>query len=597
MIDVARVASSQIHNQQSMQFVFLYLIPASLTYLSVPVLNLLSVALQGHFLIYDSFLLTVGTGEKAAEEAYLFVCYAAMVLLCSLRGSVMHRQWLPAWPFIGGMCDLAGLPFVASLMNIVTIAVGTQRLEIKYVFDLQTLIDTSSKLVDDLIPIARASDVRKKATIYAGSDTSLDSWDISKWRTESRNVADQQLVIIQDCSAIVDRALELQSSFQEQQLNEKFVACYSEKLELDDDAQLFHVKNKLASHASDWISTVAKIRDVKARAFAVQAFFKIAERSGIEVASIVIGGLIVFGAVHTTFFYQTAAGISISNYWALDDLFIQSILFAPYAIAALFGLELWFRFVRRSYESDERLSSASLYRTAGTLYRSVLTRPTRLVFYFFGFLLLLAATSGFVGGCSTFEGFKDWDESDSESATVTDETILEDVYLVGTTSRTAIFLKVNDWDKLDDEVPHTFGNVTACIVAGLYPGTHNRLCNWPSQDKVSAFSVAVMDRAQVICHAKVDTCEQPRPSQTQSSPDILQVLNGQQAKMQKIEQHLGRHLPSIQNGILATHRLVHDVETEVVDLQEHVDRHYWKTMKALKSSIHQDSQHSSENEE
>lgn len=95
-------------------FLLLFLIPASLTYLSGPLLG------------------AAALDEATADDAwairlvFLVPCYALMTLACYLRGRAVDRVWLVAFPIVGAVFDLAlpVVPFVPSVMNIVVLAAG-----------------------------------------------------------------------------------------------------------------------------------------------------------------------------------------------------------------------------------------------------------------------------------------------------------------------------------------------------------------------------------------------------------------------------------------------------------------------------------------
>ena len=67
----------------------------------------------------------------------------------------------------------------------------------------------------------------------------------------------------------------------------------------------------------------------------VPRIFRLSEYSRLEIASLVIAGLIVSGAVRMLFFYMTAAKQSVYAYWVWDDLIIQAINVVPLALVGL----------------------------------------------------------------------------------------------------------------------------------------------------------------------------------------------------------------------------------------------------------------------
>lgn len=95
-------------------FLLLFLIPASLTYLSGPLLG--------------AAALDEATADSAWGVRFMFLVpwYGLMTLACFLRGRAVGRVWLLAFPVVGAVFDLAlpVVPFVPSVMNIVVLAAG-----------------------------------------------------------------------------------------------------------------------------------------------------------------------------------------------------------------------------------------------------------------------------------------------------------------------------------------------------------------------------------------------------------------------------------------------------------------------------------------
>lgn len=145
------------------------------------------------------------------------------------------------------------------------------------------------------------------------------------------------------------------------------------------------------------------------------------------------------------------------------------------------------------------------------------------------FLLVVTSIVGQWSGKRTYDDFvfaATENRSELESATMTDGAILEQVYLVGTTSRTAVFLQ-----KPIENGPGGFDVAPGYIetwlkVIGLFPlptsirklfGRRGDM-QCPSERCVGEipcrqasnsgkYRVLVVDRAHVLCHTKGNICE------------------------------------------------------------------------------------------
>lgn len=199
------------------------------------------------------------------------------------------------------------------------------------------------------------------------------------------------------------------------------------------------------------------------------------------------------------------------------------------------------------------------------LFQAILKHPLGLILIFIAALLFSASGIGYSNGREAFSEFKlavDRHEKEMELATTTDGTILSNVYLVGTTSRAAIFLQeVKDaesknfsrppkyfqvWKRValllpklpptpinppeDEELNHTtqdsevqplykqvwkqFLEFFSNLKTTLINRTENEKQKHPTQDDKDSsdtneknYHVLVMDRAQIICHAEGKRCE------------------------------------------------------------------------------------------
>ena len=135
-----------------------------------------------------------------------------------------------------------------------------------------------------------------------------------------------------------------------------------------------------------------------------------------------------------------------------------------------------------------------------------------------------------------------------------DETILENVYLVGTTSRTATFLQVSDWGVRSSIKPSQAQECTPVAVEERENSdvTQEKMLGESARfNKLSIAThadtnacplgpkVLVMDRALIVCHAKGDLCKnQKRRSRVASRSAPERNGNG-----------LGTSLKSLENGV------------------------------------------------
>ena len=95
-------------------------------------------------------------------------------------------------------------------------------------------------------------------------------------------------------------------------------------------------------------------------------------------------------------------------------------------------------------------------------------------------------------------------------ATVMDNTVLNDVYLVGTTDRTAIFFQATNKDCYKKDIKRRgFIDSAMSVITAFMPypwsGPDKNCCNHDLN-----FEVLVMDRALVVCHAEKGKCETSR---------------------------------------------------------------------------------------
>ena len=94
-------------------FLILFLIPASMSYLSGPLLGIA---------VVDQ---TTADDAMVIRNVYLGICYAVIFAACLIRGRATSRIWLIVFPIVAAVFDmLLPLPFVPTVMFIVILVVG-----------------------------------------------------------------------------------------------------------------------------------------------------------------------------------------------------------------------------------------------------------------------------------------------------------------------------------------------------------------------------------------------------------------------------------------------------------------------------------------
>lgn len=264
------------------------------------------------------------------------------------------------------------------------------------------------------------------------------------------------------------------------------------------------------------------VRQKKVRLLALHAVFRFSERGSLQLGSLAVGSVIVLGMFYMWFYYQAAAGQFVHRYWTLDDLIIQGINAVWLIALVLSGFEFLFRWLLRGFELERK------YRTQ--ICAMSLNHPNWLVAVL---LLLLFGVTSVVGQWSGRRTYDDFvsaatrNGSELQSATMTDGTILKQVHLVGTTSRTAVFLQqpADDGTNGDFDVPPGYIETWREVI-GLFPlpavvrglsrkretgrcsarkSTDEQLCGLASNG--GKYRVLVVDRAHVLCHTRGTICE------------------------------------------------------------------------------------------
>lgn len=316
------------------------------------------------------------------------------------------------------------------------------------------------------------------------------NWRFSKQIMEVRLMADERLLLMTKCVNAARRATKFDPN---RQLSEELAG------------RLVHALGKAPSNFEEatqsfracrttWEKIVSEARQVRNPLFASQVFFRLSEQSRLQIASLVIGGLIASGALQMLFFYRAAAEQFVFAYWVWDDLVIQAINVVPIALLVLGVSEMLFRVLRWFCEKSSRPWLVLL----------VLHHPTGFALSFFLFLMFSASFWGYHQGVAVWDDFKR-NKGGKESATMLDQTHLTGVHLVGTTSRTAVFLQAKPESSICRPVPGYRKVLIDVVCAQPFPWCPDA----PSPE--ASYRVYVMDRDKIVCHAKMGQCEEIPP--------------------------------------------------------------------------------------
>lgn len=448
----------------------------------------------------------------------------------------------------------------------------------------------------DVLPTEDQTEAAKKRLRhYEAHLREGSSWNYSKRIMELRLTTDERLQRVSQCVGAARRARRFDSTVE---LPTDLAARF-ERILGHTPSDMKGAVMGLRRCREQWKRIADDARRVRNPIFATQAFFRLSERSGLEIASFVIGALIALGAVQMLFFYQAAADHFVFAYWVWDDLIIQAINVAPIAIVVLVAAELAFRFLRWIGEKMGWIAPVLL----------VLHHPMFFAFLLFVPLTLSASYWGYIRGEAVWSDFKTT-EGD-QSATMMDDTVLTNVHLVGTTSRAAVFLRApacradRDHGTDDNGAPDNDASRGVCekpgsLIQGKPPGYSQVACQVvcalpfapcaPEQTTNRTYRVYTMDRDKIVCHARGDQCngirkesaaqELTKPATEETTVPTDVVINvrddiatlfgnldarldgmreGIDKQSSEVAEHLDRHRQQIISGFQnATSNTIHD---------------------------------------
>ena len=490
------------------------------------------------------------------------------------------------------------------------------------------LFDCTKTTIEGLLPKKTAKGSLKEAEKLIEEYDPNKRWVVWRSLIQMHRASHEQVSKLEACMKWVRQAELLKLKRSER---DKFLGLFGSRGKHSED--LGGLSKAIRNEIAMWGKVKEKIKEIRPPVFFAHAFLRISGISGIETASLFVGGLIALGAIHMAFFYQAAVANNASAYWTLEDLMNHGILVIPYIFIMLILIEVWFVLyqerirmlaqgeqINASNASDQtsgKYSDTSHHReeqSVGTgtvsryrLHGAVLKRPVLLVSAFFVATALFVSVMGHARGNRVFEEFLAMDKKSTQMATVLDGTVLQYVFLVGTSDRTAIFLRPNigytsdlskkfaEWrnevskflaqpnsrDALNriTRYSRTFVEVSSHVFSA-FAGRENRDRNGASSnagspsehEKLSNFyNVLVMDRALIVCHGKLDECPLPSPTNERDrNQDGLPVPFPIPLKKQLSEQ-----LRVLEESLGSQHDKVIEGQNSV---QEHMDRHYCKTI-------------------
>ena len=452
--------------------------------------------------------------------------------------------------------------------------------------------ETAEKLIEEakglrgLIPMkGAASELSSQLGDLSLGIDAHERWTVWRRLVRADQASAEKLNTLGRCSEAVKlgEKIELKQSDLVQ-----FLECF-ERLGTEVDS-LSAVREELNARKEEWQELQNEVRDAIPPAFVTHALIRLSDASGVELASLFIGALIGLGAIKMIAFYCAAVGDSMVAYWTLDDLIVQGISVLFQVLLALMLVELLFYSARRL---------VSVVKKANTPYVAhwwILRHPVRLIMILVVAMLMMVWFWGQVEGSKKRNEFlnlralptksaelKKHDPNNSPRlATVADGTILNEVFLVGTTSRTAVLFQVTEWgqwrDVEEDRTCLGIPTPTSTVEQGF---ADDAASVRTTAECVSDYDVLVMDRAQIVCLSLGTVClnqerrkanamaevkdERAEVELSVDSKDWMESKLREQDREQRgaIDDQLNQHLDSIQKHL----------NKHVAEVNAHVDRH------------------------
>ncbi len=428
---------------------------------------------------------------------------------------------------------------------------------------VEVLIDQTRTLVHKLHHEQSAQDALQRVEDYALGIEGRDRWEAWRWLIRKYRETDVELRYLDKCHRNVWLAKRMELDDEDQK---NFLGCFSTFA--TDLASLDQLSRAIDTRKKLWNRLRAKVRQVRPNVFVTHSFLMLSESSSVESGSLIVGGLIFFGAVYMNYFYIAAVGETVQAYWTLDDLINHGILVLKQVMVAILALEILFLFWRW-------LISMISHKYAYTPHWFVLKHPLWLVVSSFAILTLVASTWGTYAGAAKLSEFQSMTPNNTELATVSDGTVLRNVFLVGTTSRTATFLQVENWGApvlgADGELIDCRSNATVDQDGEVDPISDACVAD-PSR-------VLIMDRALIVCHAKDEICirqermitsslQAPDPDNGGADTAIVDL----EAQLDDVETQVGELTGTIE-ALTGSNDLTAEFRTMRTEIDLHLNRH------------------------
>lgn len=368
-------------------------------------------------------------------------------------------------------------------------------------------------------------------------------------------MAQDQALRLDNCCKLVRRAVAMRlDDDSRNSLRESLFDCFAKPLELgrEQASSLDELLKVLEERSSPWRGLVEDVQRVRPPVFVSHAFLRLSDSTGVEVASLFIAVLMALGAINMAFYYATVAGQAANAYWTLEDLIIQGVLVLPWIVAALIVVEIVFAIVRQVFRGPGG------YRWHGV----ILAHPLQMAVAFVLVMAVALSIEGHLTGTKVLEEFETTMNPDNidnrQMATVMDLSVLNNVYLVGTTDRTAIFLQMKESATSVKVDPPSLEQAASCVATSF--GIGKKTCvggGGPNH------LVLVMDRALVVCHARMGECEV--------------VKRDEKGKPEAPPGRLAEQLTALAGNVTAIKRWSRDhderLNAELRDVEKHMNRH------------------------
>ena len=404
----------------------------------------------------------------------------------------------------------------------------------KQPYSHRATIEQAKEYNSNLLSAKKLAKIREEIREYTNDSSAERRWMIRRWMLRTRKKAADQHDLLEKCRIVI---LLVNSQELGERKRKQFVTCFSSLgKELGDLPEL---GNAVDERDKAWGEALKEMETIRLPTFLTHAFLTLSNSTQIEMASLFVGGLIALGAAHMTAFFWAAIGEGASPYWTLNDLIVQGIEILVYVIPTLIileGLLSAIGFSRRSFKYK--------------MDYWVVEHPVRLVGIFLLATAVVVVAIGHFFGKKALNDFLEMDMQTVEMATVLDGTVLRNVQLISTTDRTAVFLQA---DIEEEEKP------TKQILENWRKKQPNEEKKGGQEEREKHYTVLIMDRALIVCHAKDSQCESPKKDDNTVAAGIKD-LDG---RLSELDGTLINRLDAFSKGM----------DRKFEDIDAHMDRH------------------------